>query len=142
MAELQPRYEYRVWGNTLEDQKNELQRLGQMLRTESSEETYLISARTETRNVKIRRAQLSIKALLATTQELQLWKPTLAADFPLNRSVIAGQIFPEFELQAPELSRPRYSVDDFLREIIRPFSEIAVVKIFKTRTRFQFNECL
>jgi hypothetical protein len=52
MMELQPRYEYRVWGNTFEDVRDNLQRLATPLRMETSEETYLISATTDKCNAK------------------------------------------------------------------------------------------
>ena len=66
MAELQPRYEYRVWADALEDIRNNLQRLATPPRTETSEETYLISATTDKCNAKIRGGRINIKALLAT----------------------------------------------------------------------------
>ncbi|MBV8359476.1 MAG: hypothetical protein JO189_16285, partial [Deltaproteobacteria bacterium] len=92
MPELQPRYEYRVWADSLEDVKNNLRRLATPPRMETSEETYLLSATTDKCNAKIRGGRINIKALLATEQELELWKPVLDAEFPLDSSVITGQI--------------------------------------------------
>ncbi|HJU09981.1 MAG TPA: hypothetical protein VJ728_03845 [Candidatus Binataceae bacterium] len=142
MAEVQPRYEYRVWADALEEQKDQLRRLAPALRTESSEEIYLISLLTDSYNVKLRSGQIRIKALLAMEQGLELWKPVLDADFPLDRALIADQIFPCFELPAPVLDRPEYLMEDFFTEIIRPISQIAILTTFKTRVRFRLNECL
>lgn len=142
MTELQPRYEYRVWADTLEDVRNDFQRLATAPRTETSEETYLISATTDKCNAKIRGGRMNIKALLATEQELELWKPVLDAGFPLDKSVIAGKIFPCLELHAPDLRRPRYSMDEFVSEIILAQPQIALVTIFKRRARFLLDKCL
>ncbi len=142
MAELQPRYEYRVWADSLDDVRNNLQRLAAPLRTETSEETYLISAITDKCNAKIRSGRINLKALLATEQKLELWKPVLDAEFPLDSSVITRQIFPCLELRAPDLLRPRYSMDQFLSEVIRAQPQIAMVTILKRRARFLLDECL
>jgi hypothetical protein len=142
MAELQPRYEYRVWADTLEDVRSNLQRLATPLRTETSEETYLISATTDKCNAKIRGGRINLKALLATEQKLELWKPMLDAEFPLDRSVMTEQIFPCLELRAPDLHRPRYSMDEFVSEVIRAQPQIALVTILKRRARFLLDECL
>jgi hypothetical protein len=142
MAELQPRYEYRVWADSLEDVRNNLQRLATALRMETSEETYLISATTDKCNAKIRGGRMNLKALLATEQKLELWKPVLDAEFPLDSSVITGQIFPCLELRAPDLPRPRYSMDEFVGEVIRTQPQIVMVTILKRRERFLLDECL
>jgi len=142
MVELQPRYEYRVWADALEDVRNNLQRLATASTTESSEETYLISATTDKCNAKIRGARMNIKILLATEQGLELWKPVMDMEFPLDKSVIAGQICPRLELQAVDLRRARYSMDEFVREVIRARPQLAIVTIFKRRERFLLDECL
>jgi len=142
MSELQPRYEYRVWADSLEDVRNNLQRFVTPPNMETSEETYLISATTDKCNAKIRGGRINLKALLATEQKLELWKPVLDAEFPLDSSVIAGQIFPSLQLQAPDLRRPRYSMDDFVSEVIQAQPRIAIVTILKRRARFLLDECL
>ena len=142
MAELLPRFEYRVWADTLEDVRNNLQRLATAPRTETSEETYLISSTTDKCNAKIRGGRFSIKARLAMEQGLELWKPVLEAEFPLDSSLIVAQIFPGLELRAPDLHRPRYSIDEFVREVIRAQPQIAIVTTVKRRARFRLDECL
>ena len=142
MADEHPRFEYRVWAATLEGVRNKLQQLAIAPRTETSEETYLISATTYKCNAKIRRGRMSIKALLAMEQRLELWKPVLEAEFPLDRSLIAKQVFPGLELGSPDLRRSRYSRDEFVNEVIRAEPQIAMVTILKKRTRFRLDECL
>jgi hypothetical protein len=91
---------------------------------------------------KIRGGRINLKALLAIEQKLELWKPVLDAEFPLDRSVITGQIFPRLELRVPDLHRPRYSMDEFVSELIRAQPQIAMVRILKRRARFLLDECL
>jgi hypothetical protein len=141
MADLQPRFEYRVWADTLEDVRNNLQRIATALRTETSEETYLISATTDNCNAKIRGGRMSIKALLAVERGLELWKPVLEAEFPLDSSLISVRIFPGLELRAPDLHKPRYSMDEFV-QVIRAQCQIAIVTTVKRRARFRLDECL
>ena len=86
--------------------------------------------------------RFSIKARLAMEQGLELWKPVLEAEFPLDSSLFAAQIFPGLELRAPDLHRPRYSIDEFLREVIRAQPQIAIVTTVKRRARFRLDECL
>jgi hypothetical protein len=142
MVNQPPRYEYRVWAEALKDAKDNLRRLGTTLGTEAREETYLISAATDSCNPKIRGGRVNIKVLLATLQGLELWNPVLEADFPLDRTVIAEQIFPALELESPGLARPSYSLEDFVEEVIRPQPRITVVMAAKRRTRFRLDECL
>jgi hypothetical protein len=142
MVELQPRYEYRVWADALEDVRNNLQRLATASTTESSKETYVISATTDKCNAKIRGARMNIKILLATEQGLELWKPVMDTEFPLDKSVIAEQIFPCLELHALDLRRPRYSMDEFVTEVIGAQPQVAMVTIFKRRARFRLDKCL
>jgi hypothetical protein len=142
MAKRQPRYEYRVWAGTLEAVRDELQRLAELLGVQVSEETYLISATTESCNAKIRGGRMNIKTLLAIDRGLELWKPVMEAEFPLDASIITNQIFPRLELRASRCGRPRYSIDDFAGEIIRSHPRVATVTTLKQRTRFRLDECL
>jgi hypothetical protein len=63
---------YAAWADTLEDVRNNLQRLATAPRTATSEETYLISAKTDKCNAQIRGGPMNIKARLATEQGVGL----------------------------------------------------------------------
>jgi hypothetical protein len=153
MADPQPRYEYRIWADKLENLRlenlrlenlrNDLQRLTLTTVDEHvNDEIYLISAATDACNAKIRHRRLNVKVLIGEECGLELWKPILDAGFPLDRSVLAAQLFPYFKLQVPELRQPRYSLDSFFRDIIRAQPQIAVMTTVKRRTRFQLDRCL
>ena len=141
-ADQQPRYEYRIWADKFGFLKDELQRLArEVVPDQVSEEVYVLSGATDDCNAKIRGGRLNIKSRIATEHRLELWEPVLDAEFPLDRSVIAGQIFPCLEVGAPNLRRARYSIENF-REIIQPQHQLAIVPARKRRTRFRLADCL
>jgi hypothetical protein len=142
MPEPQPRYEYRVWSEGLGTARDDLYRRFARLGTEISEETYLIPAAVNNCNAKIRAGRMNIKVLLTIEQGLELWKPTLDAEFPLDRSLISGQIFTALEMLPPNLPRERYSIEEFVMDVVRPQSRIVMVALVKERTRFRLDESL
>jgi len=141
MAEIKPRYEFRIWGQTLADLRDRLQQLGAPSRSEPGTETYLISATTDKCNAKIRNSLMDIKVLVGTDRGLEQWKPVLKAGFPVPRPAIAGEIFPGLELTAPHLSRAQYSQEEFLEEVIRAQPRIAIVTVSKSRLQFTVDGC-
>jgi hypothetical protein len=142
IAGIQTRYEYRVWEDSLTGVRSKLERLAPLLRTETTEDVYLISLTTDVCNAKIRGGRINIKVLLAVKHGLELWKPVMDAEFPLDRSAIAEQILPVFELPVPYLGRPQYSIDEFVNEVIRVHPKIVMMTTLKRRARFRLNECL
>src|SRR5262245_56498334 len=111
--EIKPRYEFRIWADDLAPVRAKLDRLGQAEQAES-QETYLVSDATDDCNPKIRAALMDIKVLMAEERGLQQWKPVLKAEFPLEKPVITGQVFPHLKLAPPELAKAAYSLDEFL----------------------------
>src|SRR5271165_6926322 len=119
MSEVKPRYEFRIWAETLTPIRERLERLASPKET-VSQETYLVSATTDKCNAKIRADLMDIKVLVAEDRGLEQWNPTLKAGFPLDAATIVRQVFPSLQLDAPKLSRSQYSFDEFLSEVIRP----------------------
>ncbi len=118
MSEIKPRYEFRVWAETLTPIREKLDRLASPKET-VSQETYLVSAATDKCNAKIRAALMDIKVLVAEDRGLEQWKPVLKAGFPLENSVIATQVFPSLELPPPVLAKSKYTLDEFLGDVMR-----------------------
>ncbi len=141
MAEITPRYEFRVWGQALGHLRDRLAQRGAVSRTESSEETYLVSAHSDRCNAKIRNHLMDIKLLVGTYRELEQWQTVLKAEFPLTQSQVAVQLFPRLELAAPPLSRPQYAIDELLNEVVGTHPQIAVVKVCKHRVQFSVDGC-
>ncbi len=141
MAEIRPRYEFRIWAEALAGLRDKLEQRCGPSRAETSDETYLISAVTDRCNAKIRNELMDIKLLVGTHRGLEQWKPVLRADFPLDQSVITAQVFPRLELVAPPLSRPQYALDEFLTEVMGTHPQIAIVKVCKQRVQFSVDGC-
>jgi exopolyphosphatase/guanosine-5'-triphosphate,3'-diphosphate pyrophosphatase len=140
MPEIKPRYEFRIWGDSLSSLRDKLQALAQAS-SKSSDETYLISAATDRSNVKVRADLMDIKVLVAVDRGLEQWRPILKAGFPLGSDVIAGQVFPGLELTPPSLAKASYNYDEFIAEVIRPNPKIAIVAVHKTRYQYTIGVC-
>src|SRR5664279_560273 len=138
--EIKPRYEFRVWSDTLASVHNRLGLMAQP-RTAESEETYLISKATDKCNAKIRAALMDIKVLVAEDRGLQQWKPILKVGFPLDSSVIATQVFPSLELPPPALPKSVYELDEFLDHVAGADVRLAIVAVRKTRYQFRIGAC-
>jgi len=140
MPEIEFRYEFRIWAETLASLRKRLEGLAQAKQT-FSQETYLVSARTDRCNAKIRSDLMDIKVLIAEDRRLEQWKPVLKAGFPLQRSVIATQVFTSLELPPPVLSRAEYAREEFLGEVIAAEPQIAIVHVSKNRYQFSLETC-
>ncbi|WP_035356316.1 hypothetical protein [Edaphobacter aggregans] len=139
MDEIKPRYEFRVWAESLVLVRKKLESLTQS-RESASKETYLVSEATDRCNAKIRADLMDIKILVQEDRKLEQWKPVLKAGFPLERTVIITQVFPSLQLQPPLLSRTGYWLEEFL-EIIQADPRIAVVEVSKVRHQFSVGAC-
>lgn len=140
MEEIKPRYEFRVWADNLSRIREKLERLAQPKVTESAE-TYIISAATEKTNAKIRAALMDIKVLVAASRGLEQWKPIMKGEFPLERSVIASQVFPSLEVAAPAMSQSAYELKEFLDEVVRPHPSLSIAEVRKKRYQFRIGAC-
>jgi exopolyphosphatase / guanosine-5'-triphosphate,3'-diphosphate pyrophosphatase len=140
MSEIKPRYEFRVWAETLTPIREKLKCLASSKET-VSQEIYLVSATTDKCNAKIRAELMDIKLLVAEERGLEQWSPVLKATFPLESSVIASQVFPNLELRPPVLARPEYTLDEFLGDVMRAEPRITIVEVSKTRHQFSIGVC-
>ncbi len=140
MPEIKPRYEFRIWAESLAPLRAKLEALGRA-REAKSAETYLISKVTERCNAKIRAELMDIKVLVAEDRGLEQWKPILKAGFPLSQLDIASQVFPSLQVMAPTLVKSAYTFDEFLNSVVRPEPKIAVVEVTKTRYQFTIGAC-
>jgi exopolyphosphatase / guanosine-5'-triphosphate,3'-diphosphate pyrophosphatase len=138
--EIKPRYEFRVWADTLASVHKRLGLMAQP-KTAESEETYLISKASDKCNAKIRAALMDIKVLVAEDRGLEQWKPILKAGFPLESSVIATQVFPSLELPPPALPKSAYELDEFLDHLVRTDGRLAIAGVRKTRYQFRIGVC-
>lgn len=140
MSDIKPRYEFRIWEDTLAPFRTRLEALARPRET-GSKETYLISAVTEKCNAKIRAGLMDIKVLIDVERGLEQWKPILKAGFPLSRIAIADQIFPSLKLTLPALLKSEYTMEEFFDEVVRAEPRIDVVDVSKARYQFSIGDC-
>jgi exopolyphosphatase/guanosine-5'-triphosphate,3'-diphosphate pyrophosphatase len=140
MPEIKPRYEFRIWAESLAPLREKLSATAQASE-KSSDETYFISAETERCNAKVRDKLMDIKVLVDEDRGLEQWKPILKAAFPLAAAAITEKVFSGLQLQPPPLSKPQYTFDEFLEEVMRPNPKVAVVAVSKTRYQFGIGVC-
>ncbi len=142
MAAVQPRWEFRVWGGSLEPQRR---RLGELCAApaaepEQSRETYIVSDATDETNAKIRAGAIDVKLLLHAERGLEQWRPYLKSAFPLDAPTLA-KLFASLRVEAPAMRNQSYGADAFVRELVRLHPRLAVAAVDKRRWRFALDGC-
>jgi hypothetical protein len=140
MAEIKPRFEFRIWGENCDREHKLLEDLATPAARKESSEIYLISTVTDRCNVKIRSGLMDIKVLNRTERGLELWKPVLKAEFPLEAATICGRIYPTLELAPPAISSGPFTATSLL-DLISRDSRIAIVPVSKNRSQYQIESC-
>ncbi len=141
MVVVEPRYEFRIWGDSLDALRRRLVELCSAQPPEQSSETYIVSDATDETNAKIRAGAIDIKLLLRVEQRLEQWRPYLKAEFPLDGSLIVEKIFPSLRVAAAPLASASYSAQAFVDELVRPHPRLAAAELRKRRWRFVLDDC-
>jgi exopolyphosphatase / guanosine-5'-triphosphate,3'-diphosphate pyrophosphatase len=133
MAEVIPRWEWRVFGTGYSSAERALAALTPEP-VEETDEIYLVGPAEN--NVKIRNALLDVKLLREVDADgLQRWEPVLKQTFPVSRTDIAGVYD---ALGIAESPRDMLTVEDFLDAV---GSAVRVVRLHKRRTRYALSGC-
>lgn len=138
-----PRWEWRTFSDDLAAAGSRLAALARGCEppvpapvAESSDEIYLLSALSDA-NVKVRGGHVEVKGLVQTDPVgLEQWRPLLRIGFPLPAETVA-RVFAALGLAAPELTRPRYPLEELLEELVDPEPRLHAVPVHKTRTRYR-----
>jgi hypothetical protein len=136
-----PRFEFRIWGNHLSPVADRIAAIATPSPSRESAETYILSRSTDTANVKIRAGLLDIKLIVEQQGRLELWQVALKAPFPLDSRTIVEEVFPDLRVAPPHIERPAYTHGEFIRDLIRPHHDLAIVEVNKTRSKFEFDQC-
>ena len=141
-TEVQPRFEFRVWGKDLGGPAGRLRRLSGESQDVRSEETYVIAIERDDVNAKIRDGLLDIKVLSAVSQRCELWRPWLKADFPLAASLLLEEVLPRLGVVELDLHWDSYSLATFIDDVIRSHPQLHVVDLSKRRLKYDIAGCL
>ena len=142
----QPRYEFRIWGNRLSSVRDRIAATAtpsalQDSAAHDSAETYILSAASDTANVKIRAGLLDIKLMVEQLGRLERWRPALKAPFPIDSRTIVEDVFPDLKVAPPHIERPSYTHGEFIRDLVRPHHDLTAVDVIKRRSKFEFDQC-
>lgn len=137
MAEIVPRWEWRLFARTIEMQIDP-ETFERTRRVESAE-TYLVSG-AATANPKIRDGKLDIKTLERVDDAgLEQWKPAMKAEFPLSDAQVT-RVYEALSLPPPALGQTDYGLDAFLA-LIDADDRVRAVAVKKVRDQYDVEGC-
>jgi len=140
--EIQPRYEFRIFGNNLAEYEEKISQLSEKEMTREMDSIYLLTPWKRKNNVKIRQGVMDIKNLEKEYECLQQWNPFLVGSFPLHSDVIKSVIFPALGIVCPVFERKKYSLKQFIEEVVSIDPDLAVAYVWKTRHAYTVEGCI
>lgn len=139
MKNAPARFEFRIWGSHLDKVRDRIVAIGSAAHSEESAETYILSRETDVANVKVRDGLLDIKVMVEQDGRLELWRPALKAEFPLDSRTVVEEVFPTLAVAPPHIEKPSYAHGEFIVDLIRAHRDLAIVEVAKTRWVFEFD---
>ncbi len=133
MTTIQPRFEFRVWGDDLADAAARIRAFGGRPELREGTEIYVLCAGVDDVNPKIRAGTLDVKVLHGIEDVYELWEPWLQVEFPVAADVLMGRLFPRLGLAAPIPTREEFTLPEFLAEIVDPHPALTGVEVHKHR---------
>ncbi len=139
MAAQQPRFEFRVWGERLDDAAARITSSSDCVGARRSSELYLVSRHALGINPKVRSGRLDIKELAGTERGFEQWRVRLKAEFPIGAADVGSELLAGLGVEAPTLARQRYTLEQLLREVVGPHPDLASVDAHKRRRFFSIG---
>jgi len=137
-----PRYEFRIFGNELAKFEKKISELSEKEMTRHMESVYLLTPWKRKNNVKIRESVMDIKVLEQEYEGLQQWNPFLVGEFPLTAEIIRSVVFPALGIESPVFDRKKYTLDQFISEVVSIDPDLAVAYVLKTRHAYTVGGCI
>jgi exopolyphosphatase/guanosine-5'-triphosphate,3'-diphosphate pyrophosphatase len=135
-----PRWEWRTFG----DLQGADEALAQLRVAEpvESDETYLLSMHADA-SVKVRDGLLDVKILQNVNGAgLQLWLPTMKADFPLDEAALAAACAALGVPLPPQATGSDQSQESVLDELVGSRDDLRSVEVHKSRRRSILDGCM
>jgi len=142
MDGIKPRFEFRAFALNFGIVEEKMRKLSPVEKIRESSEIYIMSAGNNENNTKVRDKFMDIKVFVKEEKGLEQWNPLMKGEFPMQTSMIRGEVFPAFGVALPEFERDEYTIDQFLTELIGPHPDLTAVNIFKRRFGFTINDCI
>ncbi len=137
-----PRYEFRIFGSNLDLYENKIKEISDKEQSRQMESVYLLTPWKRKNNVKIREGVMDVKILEQQESGLEQWSPFLVGKFPLNADVIKTVVFPALGIESPVFGRKKYSLSQFISEVVSVDPDLAVAYVWKTRHAYTIGECI
>ena len=137
-----PRYEFRIFGNDLSKYESKINKLSTREITRQMDSVYLLTPWKRKNNVKIREGIMDIKVLEKEHLGLQQWNPFLVGEFPLEADLIKNMVFPALGIESPVFERKKYSLKQFINEVVTVDPDLAVAYVWKTRHAYTVAGCI
>lgn len=137
-----PRFEFRIFGNNLEKHESKIKELSEKEMTRQMDSTYLLTPWKRKNNVKVREGVMDIKLLEQNHEGLEQWNPFLVGKFPLNADVIKTVVFPALGIESPVFNRKKYTLEQFIDEVVSVDPDLAVAYVWKTRHAYMLGDCI
>ena len=141
MPEIVPRWEWRTFGERLDEVERFLDAYTPHQVVES-EELYLLSAST-TAAAKLRDELMDVKQLQQVDSDgLEQWVPVMKAAFPLSAADV-GEVLSALDVGIPApLDLEEYSVAELLSEVVEPHPLVRPTQVRKLRRRYTIDGCM
>ena len=140
-----PRFEFRTFGQDFTAAAHRMARLSapvpEKVWDRSSDEIYIVSRANDINNTKIRDGKMDIKTFVAEKQGLEQWNPLMKGEFPLSTEILADQVFPAFQVEAPAFDQKAYTLPEFLG-MIAVHPDLQAVKVHKHRFGYMVNDTI
>lgn len=134
-------FEFRSFGQNFGKAEEILLELGKNVLPKENYDYYILSEANQTFNILIRKKNLIIKELVATTKKLEKWNENYRHAFPINKEFIENTFFPATGLEAPIIEDKEYDIISFIEEIVNQDPDLKIVEVFKSKIEYIHNNC-
>jgi exopolyphosphatase/guanosine-5'-triphosphate,3'-diphosphate pyrophosphatase len=142
MDGIEPRYEWRIWGDRLAEVAERIGSAGEYRAAAESRDAYLVSRAAADANPKFRNDLLDVKVLRRVEDGFEQWDVACKAEFPIAGSVLSSEVLPLLGVAVPPLSRDVYTAEQLLDEVVGPHPDLQVVTVDKHRRFYDLEGCM
>lgn len=140
-----PRFEFRSFGQNFDKAHFRMARLSapvpEKVWERHSDEIYILSAKNDINNTKIRDGKMDIKTYVQTVQGLEQWNPLMKGEFPIKTEVLRNEVFPAFMVDMPSITTEEVSYDEFIN-MVKNHPDLAAVRVHKQRLGYMVNNTI
>jgi hypothetical protein len=139
------RFEFRSFGQNFDKAHYLMARLSVPVPEEvwerHSDEIYILSPTNDINNTKIRDGKMDIKTWVQNVDGLELWNPLMKGEFPMKTEILANEVFPNFQVEIPDLDKEIYTLDEFLH-LVNIHPDLQAVRVHKQRLGYMVNSTI